>query len=149
LTTAKFMKTPKTSARSLSRQAPAAAIAAAALLLLGAAASSSAPARAAAPPPAPQAAAAPSTPTDPEKQEGFSERVVVREIEVVVELPASLHESRRKALLPQEFQVLEDGTFRQVVKAGPVASGDAAPWHVVLYFDRVLASPATIFFTNA
>jgi hypothetical protein len=109
-------------------------------------------AQAAAPPPAPRTAPAPTgsaagAATDREKQEGFSERVVVREIEVVVELPASLHESRRKSLLPQEFQVLEDGTFRQVVKAGPVGSVDAAPWHVVLYFDRVLASPATIFFT--
>jgi hypothetical protein len=77
----------------------------------------------------------------------FAEKVLVREIEVVVELPASLRESRRRALGPQDFQVLEDGNFRQVVKASAVAATDSAPWRLVLYFDRVLADADTVFFT--
>jgi hypothetical protein len=81
------------------------------------------------------------------KPETYAEKVLVREIEVVVELPESLRESRRKALGPQDFQVLEDGNFRQVVKASPVAAAEPAPWHLVLYFDRVLADPDTVFFT--
>jgi hypothetical protein len=93
-----------------------------------------------APPPPANAAGAP-------RSEGFGEKVLVREIEVVVELPASVHESRRRSLGPQDFQVLEDGTSRQVVKASPVNAGEASPWQVVLYFDRVLADPETVFFS--
>lgn len=107
------------------------------------------PARGAAAPPAPTGAqsappAAGAGATEP-RSEGFGERVLVREIEVVVELPDSV--PNRKSLGPQSFQVLEDGSLRQVVKATPVTAGDPAPWQVVLYFDRVLARPATVFFT--
>jgi hypothetical protein len=94
---------------------------------------------AAAPPPAPAA-------TQP-RSEGFGEKVLVREIEVVVELPSSVRESKWKSLGVQDFQVQEDGVARQVVKASPVDAGDAAPGQVVLYFDRVLAKPETVFFT--
>jgi hypothetical protein len=79
--------------------------------------------------------------------DAFAERVVVREVEAVVELPETIHESRRKALGPKDFQVLEDGSLREVVKVAAVIAADPAPWHMVLYFDRVLADPATVFFT--
>jgi hypothetical protein len=100
---------------------------------------------AAAVPPAANPAAA--GPASAPRSEGFGEKVLVREIEVVVELPEKLRESRRRALGPQDFQVLEDGVSRQVVKASPVTAGDAAPWRVVLYFDRVLGNPDTVYFT--
>jgi hypothetical protein len=120
------------------------AAAAAGAALAGLAALSGVPAATAAPPsqrPAKPRAASPPPP------DTFAEKVLVREIEVVVELPDSLRESRRKALGPQDFQVTEDGRLRQVVKASPVNSGDAGPWQVVVYVDRVLADPETVFFT--
>jgi hypothetical protein len=85
--------------------------------------------------------------TGPARPDSFEEKVLVREIEVVVELPESLRESRRKALGPQDFQVTEDGRFRQVVKASPVMAGEAGPWQLVIYVDRVLAEPETVFVT--
>lgn len=103
-------------------------------------ASAAAPPQKPQPSPTPRAAAPPSS-------ESFAERVLVREIEVVVELPDSLRESRRKSLGPQDFQVTEDGRFRQVVKASPVMAGEAGPWQVVIYVDRVLAEPETVFYT--
>jgi hypothetical protein len=96
---------------------------------------------------APRAAAAPPAGTAEAKPESFAEKVLVREIEVVVELPDSLRESRRRSLGPQDFEVLEDGHFRQVVKASAIAAGEAGPWHLVLYFDRMLADADTVFFT--
>ena len=120
----------------------AAALAAAAGLAVtparpSAAATAAPPAR---PATAPRAAA-------PQAPESFSERVLVREIEVVVELPETMRESRRKALGPQDFLVTEDGRLRQVVKASPVAAGETAPWQLVIYVDRVLADPETVFFS--
>jgi hypothetical protein len=94
------------------------------------------------------AAAAPAPPpaVTQAQPEPFAEKVLVREIEVVVELPDPVRESRRKSLGPQDFQVLEDGGFRQLSKASPVAA-EAGAWQVVLYFDRVLADAETVFFT--
>src|SRR6202158_275427 len=92
------------------------------------------------PPPTPRAAAPPAS-------ESFPERVLVREIEVVVELPDSLRESRRKSLGPQDFQVTEDGRFRQVVEASPVMAGGAGPWQGEVFSRRVLAEPETVFYT--
>ncbi|HEY6320214.1 MAG TPA: hypothetical protein VJA16_01515 [Thermoanaerobaculia bacterium] len=89
--------------------------------------------------------ARPAVPASSAPPESFEEKVLVREIEVVVELPESLRESRRKALGPQDFQVTEDGRFRQVVKASPVMAGEAGPWQLVIYVDRVLAEPETVF----
>ncbi len=83
----------------------------------------------------------------PAPPERFEEKVLVREIETVVEIPESMRESRRKALGPQDFQVTEDGRFRQVVKASPVMAGEAGPWQLVIYVDRVLAEPETVFVT--
>lgn len=107
---------------------------------------------AAAPAPAPvrppaSSTGAPATAAGQAPPDTFAEKVLVREIEVVVELPGALRESRRRALGPQDFQVLEDGNFRQVVKASAVAATDSAPWRLVLYFDRVLADADTVFFT--
>jgi hypothetical protein len=93
------------------------------------------------------AAPAPQKSQPPAAPESFAERVLVREVEVVVELPESLRESRRKSLGPQDFQVTEDGRFRQVVKASPVMAGETGPWQVVIYVDRVLAEPETVFAT--
>jgi len=103
-------------------------------------ASAAAPPQKPRPSPTPRAAAPPAP-------ESFAERVLVREIEVVVELPDSLRESRRKSLGPQDFQVTEDAVFRQVVKASPVMAGEAGPWQLVIYVDRVLAEPETVFVT--
>jgi hypothetical protein len=91
--------------------------------------------------------AVPAVPASSAPPETFVEKVLVREIEVVVELPESMRESRRKALGPQDFQVTEDGRFRQVVKASPVMAGEAGPWQLVIYVDRVLAEPETVFVT--
>lgn len=100
------------------------------------------------PQPAPQAAPAAPDAAGQASTQNFAEKVLVREIEVIVEIPTTLRESRRKELGTRDFQVQEDGVFRQVVKASPVASaGDPSPWRLVLYFDRVLADPATIFVT--
>jgi hypothetical protein len=100
-------------------------------------------------PAAPRAASpgAPGAPVSPASPETFAENIRVREIEVVVELPESLREGRRKVLGPQDFQVTEDGRFRQVVKASPVMAGEAGPWQLVIYVDRVLAEPETVFVT--
>jgi len=100
-------------------------------------------------PPGPARAAAPRAPRTaaPQPPESFAEKVLVREIETVVELPESLRESRRKALGPQDFQVIEDGRFRQVVKASPIGAGEAGPWQLLIYVDRVLADADTVFFT--
>jgi hypothetical protein len=108
-------------------------------------AAGAAPSRAANAPPKP--AARPPAAAGQGQPETFEEKVLVREIEVIVELPDTLRGSRRKALGPQDFQVLEDGRFRQVEKASPVAAGEAGAWRLVLYFDRVLADPETVFFT--
>src|ERR1700687_4352054 len=102
-------------------------------------------ASAAAPPQKPQPSPTPRAAAPP-ASESFPERVLVREIEVVVELPDSLRESRRKSLGPQDFQVTEDGRFRQVVKASPVMAGEAGPWQGVIYVDPVLAEPQTRFY---
>jgi hypothetical protein len=106
----------------------------------------------AAPPPAPrppqtQQKTAPRAAAPQPPPETFIEKVLVREIEVVVEIPESLRASRRKALGPQDFQVTEDGRLRQVVKASPVTAGDGGAWQLVVYVDRLLADPETVFFT--
>jgi hypothetical protein len=156
--------TPSTPARPRppGRRAPAAsrpALASLALAVAGLAALlalTAWPVATAAPPPsqpaAPRAgasagAAGPAGAASAAPPETFVEKVLVREIEVVVELPESLRESRRKALGPQDFQVTEDGRFRQVVKASPVMAGEAGPWQLVIYVDRVLAEPETVFVT--
>lgn len=137
------------SAAASTRSAAIAALAA--LLVLGAwpAATAAAPPRQTAAPQAgsPAGAAGQAGQASPASPERFEENVVVREIEAIVELPETMRESRRKGLGPQDFQVTEDGRFRQVVKASPVMAGETGPWQLVIYVDRVLAEPETIFFT--
>lgn len=68
----------------------------------------------------------------------FSGQVDIREREILVSLPSDLSKAR---LHPNDFQVLVDGQSREVARAEPVS----APWTVLVYVDRVLASPATAF----
>jgi hypothetical protein len=71
----------------------------------------------------------------------FSASVVVREREVVVDLPENV---ARKRLAPGDFRVFVDGRPREVTRVEP-AAGD---WTIVLYFDEVLASPETTFYSG-
>ncbi|HVT57806.1 MAG TPA: hypothetical protein VHR45_05365 [Thermoanaerobaculia bacterium] len=99
-----------------------------------------------APPPAGGPAAPTATPP-----ETFAEKVLVREIELVVELPPELKAGRREALQAADFVVVEDGVLRRVVKAEPLAGGkgvEPTAWTVVLYLDKVLAGPDTAFLTS-
>lgn len=50
----------------------------------------------------------------------FAEKVLVSEVEVVVELPELLSSARRRALRPEDFVVQEDGVLRPVAKAEPI-----------------------------
>ncbi|MFL6236293.1 MAG: hypothetical protein ACJ76N_24390 [Thermoanaerobaculia bacterium] len=75
----------------------------------------------------------------------FSEQLVIREREIVVDLPDRLKGSR---LAPQDFQVLVDGEPREVTRAEPVSREGPAPWTVLVYVDRVLAGPGTAFYST-
>lgn len=75
----------------------------------------------------------------------FSEQLVIREREIVVDLPDRLKGSR---LGPRDFQVLVDGEPREVTRAEPVSREGPAPWTVLVYVDRVLAGPGTAFYSN-
>lgn len=76
----------------------------------------------------------------PEQSETFSESLVVREREILVDLPDNIDGGR---LSPGDFRVLVDGVPREVTRAEP-ASG----WTIVLYVDQVLARPGTIFYST-
>jgi hypothetical protein len=88
-------------------------------------------------------AAAGRLPAQPPKT--FSEQLVIREREIVIDLPDRLKGSR---LAPKDFQVLVDGEPREVTRAEPVSREGPAPWTVLIYVDRVLASPGTAFYSN-
>ncbi len=75
----------------------------------------------------------------------FSGQVDIREREIVIDLPDRLKDSR---LAPRDFQVLVDGEPREVTRAEPVSREGPAPWTVLVYIDRVLASPGTAFYSN-
>jgi len=78
----------------------------------------------------------------------FTERLTIREREVLVDLPDVL---QRKSLKPGDFQVLVGGQPRQVTRAEPMAASAAAgelPWTIVVYVDRTLASPGTVFYSG-
>jgi hypothetical protein len=75
----------------------------------------------------------------------FSEQLDIREREIVVALPDNL---AGKALRPRDFQVLVDGRPREVTRAEPVSREGPAPWTILVYVDRVLASPGTVFYSN-
>jgi hypothetical protein len=99
----------------------------------------------------------------------FAEKVLVSEVEVVVELPETLSSARRRALRPGDFVVQEDGVLRPVAKAEPIGvpaagslraagssrgaapasagreAAEAGPWDLLVYVDRVLADPDMTF----
>ncbi len=78
----------------------------------------------------------------------FTERLTIREREVLVDLPDFL---QKKSLKPGDFQVLVDGQPREVTRAEPMAAPAAAgelPWTIVVYVDRILASPGTVFYSG-
>jgi hypothetical protein len=75
----------------------------------------------------------------------FSGQLDIREREVVIALPDNL---AGKALRPGDFQVLVDGQPREVTRAEPVSREGPAPWTILVYVDRVLASPGTAFYSN-
>lgn len=72
----------------------------------------------------------------------FSGQLDIREREILVSLPTNLERAR---LQPGDFQVLVDGQPREVSRAEPVSGAGSAPWTVLVYVDRVLASPGTAF----
>ncbi len=73
--------------------------------------------------------------------EKFSEKLVIREREILVDPP---DEQGAHGLQPANFLVLVDGQPREVTRAEP-AAGD---WTIVLYIDEVLARPGTIFYSG-
>lgn len=76
----------------------------------------------------------------------FTERLTIREREILVDLPDEL---QKKAFKPGDFQVLVGGQPREVTRAEPVAAADGEPpWTIVVYVDRVLASPGTVFYSG-
>ncbi|HEV7503658.1 MAG TPA: hypothetical protein VGS07_01975 [Thermoanaerobaculia bacterium] len=75
----------------------------------------------------------------------FSERLTVREREILVDLPDDL---QKMPLKPGDFQVLVGGQPREVTRAEPVSAADEPPWTIVVYVDRVLASPGTVFYSG-
>lgn len=72
--------------------------------------------------------------------ETFSESLVVREREILVDLPEGTDGG---AIDPSEFRVLVDGVPREVTRAEP-----ASDWTIVLYVDQVLARPGTVFYST-
>jgi len=68
----------------------------------------------------------------------FKAEIQVREIGLIVEPPEG------GKIKPSDLLVFDGGEARQVLKAEPLrAEGSSRPWHIVLYFDQVLASPET------
>jgi hypothetical protein len=84
-------------------------------------------------------------PQVPETSQTFTGQLVVREREIVVDLPDNVS---GKALRPGDFQVLVDGQPREVTRAAPVSREGPAPWTFLIYVDRVLASPGTAFYSE-
>lgn len=77
-----------------------------------------------------------------QRPETFSENLVIREREILIDLPDNLAGDRLPA---SAFEVLVDGQPREVTRAEPA---DDAPWTFVLYVDQVLARPGTVFYSG-
>ncbi len=74
-----------------------------------------------------------------DKTQTFQAEIQVREIGLIIEPPDS------GKFKPSDLLVFDGGEARQVLKAEPLrAEGSSRPWHIVLYFDQVLASPETV-----
>lgn len=68
----------------------------------------------------------------------FEEKVAVREVELVFESPRSFG--------PKDLTVIEDGQVRPVTKVGSIEDGTVrSPWTAVVWVDKALASPGTVF----
>jgi hypothetical protein len=72
----------------------------------------------------------------------FAEAIAVTEVRVPVELPG-LDASAIRALAPADLVVAEGDRQREVTRLGLI-SAEASPWNVLVYFDEVLAKPATV-----
>ena len=73
-----------------------------------------------------------------EEARKFQGEIQVREIGLVIEPPEGKFN-------PTDLLVFDGSNPRQVLKAEPLRpEGGARPWHVVLYFDQVLAGPETV-----
>ena len=81
----------------------------------------------------------------PPREEVRSE-VSVREVEIGVALPDGLSPFKARSLETADFLVLRDGKTQQVVRAERVQAKDRA-WTQVVWVDRVLASPQTVYNT--
>lgn len=74
----------------------------------------------------------------------FGEQVVVREIEVSVQLPDDISIFKLRSLQPSDFVVLRDGRTETVTRIEPAWHGrQSEPWKIVVYADGVLASRPT------
>lgn len=92
----------------------------------------------------------PAAAQDPSGQT-FRGDVLVREVELILDLPEKLQRPGRTGLQPGDVVVTEDGVTRPVTRIGPVVGGflpgednrlvEAAAWDVVIYFDSLLAAP--------
>ncbi|MES1243446.1 MAG: hypothetical protein ABUT39_17685, partial [Acidobacteriota bacterium] len=70
----------------------------------------------------------------------FEEKLAVREVELVFELPNRSSPDR------DDLDVVEDGLIRPVTKVGSLEDSTVrSPWTAVVWVDEALASPATVF----
>jgi len=76
-----------------------------------------------------------------QEPETFSESLIVREREILVDLPEGIDGNR---LGPEDFRVLVDGVPREVTRSER-AGGD---WTILVYVDQVLARPGTVFYSG-
>ncbi|HVS13543.1 MAG TPA: hypothetical protein VMV46_06450 [Thermoanaerobaculia bacterium] len=72
----------------------------------------------------------------------FADAIAVTEVRVPVEFP-SLDAAAVRTLTPSDLVVLEGELQREVTRLGLIAA-EASPWTVLVYFDEVLAKPATL-----
>ncbi|HEX6903145.1 MAG TPA: hypothetical protein VF789_25735 [Thermoanaerobaculia bacterium] len=71
-----------------------------------------------------------------------TEQIVVREREILVDVPGRLEDNRLK---PADFQVLVNGRLREVTRVERVAD---TPWTFLIYIDQTLARPETVFYST-
>lgn len=70
----------------------------------------------------------------------FEEKLAVREVELVFELPSRATPDR------DDLTVIEDGLVRPITKVGSIEDSTVrSPWTAVVWVDRSLASPGTVF----
>ena len=72
----------------------------------------------------------------------FRDQIAVTEVRVAVDFPG-LREGAARTLTPGDLVVVEAGRQREVTRIALVGA-EASPWTVLVYFDEVLAEPATL-----